>query len=116
MSAAHADAHGNPGDRHTSSGSTFFTFVGLLVVLALMIAVGMMRVEGSALYDPEMSLQTQLLGEILLGVGAAVLVVFFFMNLRFESRFMKLFLLLPLAFPVVYSIILISEAIWRRKW
>jgi hypothetical protein len=38
------------------------------------------------------------------------------MNLKFESRFMKFFLLLPLAFPVIYSLVLISEAIWRRKW
>jgi hypothetical protein len=113
MSTDHADPHA---EQHISSSSTFFTLVGLLVVLALMLALGMMRVEGSSLYDPNMTLQTQLWGEIFLGVAAAVLMIFFFMNLKFESRFMKLFLLLPLAFPVIYSIVLISEAIWRRKW
>jgi hypothetical protein len=109
----HADSHL---EKHTSSSSAFFTFIGLLIVLALMIALGMMRVEGTSLYDPNLTVQNQLWGEIFLGVGAAVLMVFFLMNLKFESRFMKFFLLLPLLFPLVYAIVLISETIWRRRW
>jgi len=113
MSTAHAEHNA---EKHTSPMSTVFTFVGVLVFLALMIALGMMRVEGSSLYDPSMSLQTQLAGEIFLGAGAGVLVMFFFMNLKMETMFMKMFLLLPLVFTLIYSLVLISEAIWRRKW
>jgi hypothetical protein len=113
MSTGHAE---HSVEKHASSISIVLTFVGVVVFMALMIAVGMMRTEGSSLYDPGMSLQTQLFGEALLGAGAGVLVLFFFMNLKMETRFMKLFLLLPLVFTAIYSLALISEAIWRRKW
>jgi hypothetical protein len=111
-----SNAHAEHAEQHSSPMATVLTFVGVMAFLALMVALGMMRVEGSALYDPGMSLQTQLAGEVFLGAGAGVLVMFFFMNLKFETGFMKLFLLLPLVFPVIYSLVLISETIWRRKW
>jgi caa(3)-type oxidase subunit IV len=38
----------------------------------------------------------------------------YFMHLRWETRMLRLYVILPLAFPVVYALVLIADGIWRR--
>jgi len=41
-------------------------------------------------------------------------VALFFMHLKWETRVLRATVVVPLSLPVIYALILISEAAWRR--
>jgi cytochrome c oxidase subunit 4 len=49
-----------------------------------------------------------------LAVVKAVFVALFFMHLKWETRVLRVIVAVPLALPVLYAVVLISEGIWRR--
>ena len=49
-----------------------------------------------------------------LALVKAMCVALFFMHLKWESRVMRLLVVIPLSLPVLYAFVLITEAIWRR--
>jgi caa(3)-type oxidase subunit IV len=49
-----------------------------------------------------------------LALVKAACVALFFMHLKWETRVLRATVVLPLALPVVYALILITEAAWRR--
>jgi hypothetical protein len=36
------------------------------------------------------------------------------MHLRWETKVLRLYVLLPLSFPVLYALVLIADGVWRR--
>lgn len=53
---------------------------------------------------------------VLLAVAKAALVALFFMHLRDERRALKLTVIVPFAFPVLYAVFLVLETRWRLTW
>jgi heme/copper-type cytochrome/quinol oxidase subunit 3 len=51
---------------------------------------------------------------IALAVAQAACVALYFMNLKRETRWLKLTVAIPLLTAVIYALVLISEAAWRR--
>jgi cytochrome c oxidase subunit 4 len=49
-----------------------------------------------------------------LALVKAACVALFFMHLKWETRVLRATVVVPMAFPVLYALILISEAAWRR--
>lgn len=49
-----------------------------------------------------------------LAVVKAACVALFFMHLKWETRILRATVVVPLALPVLYALILVSEAAWRR--
>jgi caa(3)-type oxidase subunit IV len=49
-----------------------------------------------------------------LALVKAACVALFFMHLKWETRVLRATGVLPLSLPVVYALILVSEAAWRR--
>jgi cytochrome c oxidase subunit 4 len=49
-----------------------------------------------------------------LALVKAACVALFFMHLKWETRVLRAIVVIPLMFPVLYAVVLISEAIWRR--
>ena len=55
-----------------------------------------------------------MLALFLLAVVKAVCVALFFMHLKWETKVLRGIVVVPLLFPVLYALVLISEGIWRR--
>lgn len=51
---------------------------------------------------------------VLLAVAKAALIALFFMHLRFETRILKLTVLVPLVAPAAYGLALMADAFWRH--
>jgi caa(3)-type oxidase subunit IV len=49
-----------------------------------------------------------------LALVKAACVALFFMHLKWETRVLRATVVVPLSLPVLYALILISEAAWRR--
>ncbi len=49
-----------------------------------------------------------------LAVVKAACVALFFMHLKWEARLLRLIVVIPLALPVIYALVLITESVWRR--
>ncbi len=49
-----------------------------------------------------------------LALVKAACVALFFMHLKWEARLLRIIVVIPLALPVVYALVLITESIWRR--
>ncbi len=50
---------------------------------------------------------------IALAISKALLIGFFFMHLRSETRALKLTVLMPFLFPAAYALVLVGDAAWR---
>jgi caa(3)-type oxidase subunit IV len=50
---------------------------------------------------------------IALAISKALLIGFFFMHLRSETRALKLTVLSPFLFPALYALVLVGDAAWR---
>jgi cytochrome c oxidase subunit 4 len=99
-STAHAAAHG-----HASRARQYLlVFFALFVLTVLEVAVS---------YVPGHRNEIVLVLFALALVKAAF-VALFFMHLRWESRVLRLSVAIPLSLPILYAVVLISEAAWRR--
>jgi cytochrome c oxidase subunit 4 len=49
-----------------------------------------------------------------LALVKAACVALFFMHLKWETRVLRAIVVVPLALPVLYAVVLISEGAWRR--
>src|ERR1700674_2241377 len=49
-----------------------------------------------------------------LALVKAACVALFFMHLKWETRVLRATVVIPLTLPVLYALVLISEAAWRR--
>lgn len=81
--------------------------ITFLVLLALTI----LEVAVSQIAGHHRAVVTALVG---LAIVQGIVQIIYFMHLRWESRALRLYVLVPLAFPVVYALVLIADGIWRR--
>jgi caa(3)-type oxidase subunit IV len=101
-----------PGDSPAAPGATIHTepkevlavFGGLLVLL--LVEVGLVKMPGIAKGTVTLALLS-------LAVAKAVLIGFFFMHLKHETRVLRITVLGPLALPAIYALALMADAAWR---
>jgi caa(3)-type oxidase subunit IV len=89
---------------HTEPREVLAVFGALLVVLA--VEVGLVKMPGIAKGTVTLAL-------LLLAAVKAVLIGFFFMHLKHETRVLRFTVLGPLALPAVYALALMADAAWR---
>ncbi len=107
--AHHATA---PGDSPQPAGVTIHTeprevltvFGGLLVLL--LVEVALVKTPGIARGAVTLALLS-------VAVAKAILIGFFFMHLKHETRVLRLTVLAPLALPGIYALALMADAAWR---
>ncbi len=80
------------------------TFAVLLGLTALEVAVS--QVGGHH--------QAVLIALVSLAAVQGIVQLLYFMHLRWETRMLRLYVMLPLAFPVLYALVLIADGVWRR--
>ena len=82
--------------------------MGVFAALTLLtvLEVGIVYIPGISKFALGSSL-------VLLAVGKAWTVGWFFMHLNHETRHLKLTVAIPFLFPVVYAFVLIADAAWR---
>ena len=69
--------------------------------------------EVGLVYLPGISKVPMVAGLILLAITKACLVGLFFMHLKHETRILRLNIAIPMAMPMFYAAVLVSEAFWR---
>ncbi len=99
-SPTQAAAHGG-----TSRARQYLTIFFLLFLLTV-IEVAVAYVHG---YKTEV-----VVALFALALVKAACVALFFMHLKWETRVLRATVVVPLSLPVLYALILISEAAWRR--
>jgi cytochrome c oxidase subunit 4 len=99
-SPAHAPAPGGV------SRARQYLIIFLVLFLLTVIEVGVAYVQGH---------RTEVVVALFaLAVVKAACVALFFMHLKWETRILRATVVVPLALPVLYALILITEAAWRR--
>jgi cytochrome c oxidase subunit 4 len=106
------DHHATPGDAPSTTGATIHTdprevltvFGGLLVMLA--VEVALVKVPGIARGSLTLAL-------LALAAAKAVLIGFFYMHLKSETRVLRWTVLGPLSLPGLYALALMADAAWR---
>jgi cytochrome c oxidase subunit IV len=102
--------HGHPSNQaHTSAPASrkpYLVIFGLLFVLTIL-EVG---VAHPSLGVPKTPLVLALIG---LALTKAGMVALYFMHLKHEMKVLRWSVMLPFAFPLIYAIVLIAEAMWR---
>lgn len=100
---AHSDAHGD--HEHKPNRKEYYViFVALLVLTVLEVAVAQV---------PGISKTLMRLSLVGMALAKAGLVAMFYMHLKHETKVLRLTVAIPLATPMLYAVILISEAAWR---
>lgn len=97
---------GIPADRRTHARGQY---VGVFVALGVLtlVELGVVRTAGIARAAAIPAL-------VLLAIAKAALIALFYMHLRFETRILRLTVLVPLVAPGVYGLVLIADAAWRH--
>jgi caa(3)-type oxidase subunit IV len=101
-----------PGDAPAPAGATIHTeprevlavFGGLLVLLL---------VEVALVKTPGISKGAMTLALLLAAVAKAILIGFFLMHLKHETRVLRLTVLGPLSLPAIYALVLMADSAWR---
>ena len=80
----------------------------IFVVLAVLtvLEVGVAMVHGQ-----KVAVVTALIG---LALAKAAIVALFYMHLKHETKILKLSVAIPLATPIFYALVLVSEGVWRH--
>ncbi len=81
-----------------------------LVFLALVVLTGL---ELTVAKVPGVGHRALVSALVVLAVSKAALIGLFFMHLKYETRSLKLTVLLPLLAPALYAVALIADATWR---
>ena len=69
--------------------------------------------EVGLVYIPGISKVLMVIGLFSLAIVKATLVALFFMHLRHETRILRLNIAIPMAVPMFYALVLVTEALWR---
>jgi caa(3)-type oxidase subunit IV len=79
-------------------------FGGLMVLLLVEVALAKTTGLGKG---------TVTVALLAMALAKAILIGFFFMHLKHETRVLRLIVLGPLAVPPVYALVLMADAAWR---
>ncbi len=101
MESSHA---AGPSSSPSSLRESLLVFVVLGVLVILELAVVKM---------PGIARRPAMVALIALAIAKALLIGFFFMHLRSETRALKLTVLMPFLFPAAYALVLVGDAAWR---
>jgi len=82
----------------------------LFVFLAL---AGLTALELTVIRLPGIGRSSMIAALVVLAISKATLIGLFFMHLRYETRILKLTVLIPLLAPPGYALALIADATWR---
>ena len=93
------------GSTTVSRGREYLAIFFALFVLTVL-EVGVAYVHGH-----KRQVVAALFGLALVKVACVAL---FFMHLKWETRVLRGIVVIPLALPVLYALVLITEAVWRR--
>lgn len=99
---------------HLAGKSYAFVFFGMLALMSVSIALATTRIVGSPLYDPAMDVKTLIAALAGLAAANGMLLLMFFMNLRFETKTLKMMVLVTFSLPLLYGVVLLAESIWRH--
>jgi cytochrome c oxidase subunit 4 len=83
----------------------YWVIFGLLAVLTAL-EVGIVKTQ-----VPKAPMVVALIG---LAVTKAALVGLYFMHLKWETKPLKLMVVLPMSAPAIYAMVLMADAAWRR--
>jgi cytochrome c oxidase subunit IV len=97
-------AHDDPDAHGPNYREYFMVFMVLFVLTVLEVAVT--KVPGINRHLMAVALVT-------MAVTKAAFVGLYYMHLKHETKVLKLTVALPLAAPMIYAFVLISEAVWR---
>lgn len=89
----------------TSRREVLFVFAALAILLALELTV--IQLPGTA----RNAVIVALVGLV---TAKAALIALFFMHLKYETRILKLTVVLPFFLPVGYALALIADSVWRH--
>jgi cytochrome c oxidase subunit 4 len=89
---------------HVNRKEYWVVFLVLFILTVLEVAV---------VYIPGIRKGLLVSALVALAVAKAVCVALFYMHLKHETKIMKLTVLIPMATPALYAIVLILEAAWR---
>ena len=78
---------------------------------AVLLSLTILEVAVSQVPGHHRAIVAALIG--LASVQAAVQLLYF-MHLRWETKMLRLYVMLPLSFPVLYALVLIADGVWRR--
>jgi caa(3)-type oxidase subunit IV len=97
-----APAHGH-GKSHRREYFIVFGLLALFTIVEVVVA------------NPSLGISRTVVGLtlVLLAVTKAAFVGYFYMHLKQEMKSLKLTVVIPFLFPLIYALVLISEAGWR---
>ena len=98
---AHAVPHGHAPNRKE--------YVVIFFVLAALTAIEVVVAQVPGLSKMVLGLLL-----VALAVTKALVVALYYMHMKHETKVMKLSVLIPMAAPAIYAIVLISETAWRH--
>ena len=82
-----------------------------LAIFAVLSVLTVLEVAVAYVHGHKHAVMAALFG---LAVVKAACVALFFMHLKWETRILRGIVVVPLLFPVLYALVLITEAAWRR--
>lgn len=82
-----------------------------VITFALLLGLTALEVAVSQIGGHHRAVLVALVG---LAAVQGVVQLLYFMHLRWETKMLRLYVMLPLAFPVLYALVLIADGIWRR--
>ena len=82
-----------------------------LVTFAVLLGLTALEVAVSQVGGHHREVVAALIG---LATVQGLVQVLYFMHLRWETKMLRLYILLPLSLPVIYAVVLIADGIWRR--
>ena len=103
---AHSAAAAHDGDHeHKPNRKEYWVIFAALLILTVL-EVGVAQIPGISKPLMRVSL-------VAMALAKAGLVAMFYMHLKHETKVLRLTVAIPLATPMLYAVILISEAAWR---
>ena len=82
-----------------------------LVTFAVLLGLTALEVAVSQVGGHHRAVVVALIG---LATTQGMVQLLYFMHLRWETRMLRLYIMLPLSLPVLYAVVLIADGIWRR--
>ena len=82
-----------------------------LTIFFVLFVLTVLEVAVAYVHGHRVPVMTALFG---LAVVKAACVALFFMHLKWETRVLRAIVVAPMCLPILYSLVLITEGIWRR--
>lgn len=105
-----APRHVPSGGEQASAPSSHREVAVVFVVLAVLAALELLVVRAT-----HVAREPRIVALVALAAAKGALVILFFMHLRYETRILRLTVLVPFLAPVLYAAALVADAAWRSS-